>query len=167
MNTEAVTGRVVVGVDGSASSVMALREAQHIAQATGARLDVVSCWNIPATAAPPVESIAEGIKEAAWQRLQEEVAVALGSPAPDNVSTRLLQGQPRQELIELSKGSDLLVVGRRGFGGFAGLLMGSVSRACVAHAHCPVMVVNAGERDERSRDVASPAGKANDGAAHP
>jgi nucleotide-binding universal stress UspA family protein len=48
-------------------------------------------------------------------------------------------------LIEESKAADMLVLGRRGHGGFGGLLLGSVSSACVAHAHCPVLVVHSPE----------------------
>ncbi|MGA7206344.1 MAG: universal stress protein, partial [Specibacter sp.] len=55
----------------------------------------------------------------------------------------LEQGPPRQSLIEASREASMLVLGRRGFGGFAGLLMGSVSSACASHAHCPVLIVHA------------------------
>ena len=58
---------------------------------------------------------------------------------------RLVQGHPRSTLIEESKSADMLVLGRRGHGGFGGLLLGSVSSACVAHAHCPVLVVHGPE----------------------
>ena len=71
---------------------------------------------------------------------------AFGPETPDNVEVRLAQGHPRHVLIEESKSADMLVLGRRGHGGFGGLLLGSVSSACVAHAHCPVLVVHSPEK---------------------
>jgi nucleotide-binding universal stress UspA family protein len=59
-----------------------------------------------------------------------------------------VRGAARQALIEASKGARMLVVGRRGHGRFGGLLIGSVSSACVAHAHCPVVVVHVPEPDK-------------------
>lgn len=52
-----------------------------------------------------------------------------------------MNGFPAQELIEASRDADLLVVGSRGGGGFARLMMGSVSDQAVRHAYCPVVVV--------------------------
>lgn len=70
---------------------------------------------------------------------------AFGADTPANVESRLIQGHPRPTLIEASKDADLVVVGRRGHGGFGGMLIGSVSSALVAHAHCPVLVVHSPE----------------------
>jgi nucleotide-binding universal stress UspA family protein len=62
------------------------------------------------------------------------------TPAVD-VTSAMEEGNPVEVLIERSKECDLLVVGSRGHGGFAGMLLGSVSQHLVAHAHCPVVVV--------------------------
>lgn len=135
-------GRIVVGIDRSPGSIAALKEAQRIAQAMGSWLDVVECWAVPSAVAVPSALGAVNYEEGAKKLLQETVTSALGSPLPSNVSTSLVNGQSRRKLVEMSEGADMLVVGRRGHGGFAGLLLGSVSQACVAYSHCPVLVVN-------------------------
>jgi nucleotide-binding universal stress UspA family protein len=56
------------------------------------------------------------------------------------------EGHAATELVDKSKGVDMLVVGSRGLGGFRGLLLGSVSQQCAPHAHCPVVIVPAEER---------------------
>ena len=63
-----------------------------------------------------------------------------GSSAP-SVTVRSVSGSPAAELIKAGTGADLLVVGARGSGGFARLLMGSVSAQVTHHAPCPVVVV--------------------------
>ncbi len=137
---------IVVGVDGSDASVEALCEAQALAIPLAAQVVALACWDVP-----PVYDgyVAMGINDfdvRAGEILQEAVAKAFGLETPDNVETRLVQGHPRPTLIEASKSADMLVLGRRGHGGFGGLLMGSVSSACVAHAHCPVLVVHSPSR---------------------
>ena len=56
------------------------------------------------------------------------------------------EGNAATEVVDKSKGADMLVVGSRGLGGFRGLLLGSVSQQCAPHAHCPVVIVPAEER---------------------
>jgi nucleotide-binding universal stress UspA family protein len=70
-----------------------------------------------------------------------KAAAQLGEAQPLSVTVRAVNGLPAQELIEASRDADLLVVGSRGGGGFARLMMGSVSDQVVRHAHCPVVVV--------------------------
>lgn len=65
----------------------------------------------------------------------------LGESKPSSVRVRAVNGFPARELIEASRDADLLVVGSRGGGGFARLLLGSISDHVVHHAHCPVVVV--------------------------
>jgi nucleotide-binding universal stress UspA family protein len=137
---------IVVGVDGSDASVEALKWAQELALPLGARIVALACWDYP-----PVYDgyVAMGINDfdvRAREILQEAMAKAFGAEPPPNVESRLEQGRPRHTLIDASRKADMLVVGRRGHGGFSGLLLGSVSSACVAHAHCPVLVVHTPEK---------------------
>jgi nucleotide-binding universal stress UspA family protein len=83
----------------------------------------------------------EGFKYAADQVLQQALADAF-EELPPFVHARLVRGKPGPLLIDASRNAALLIVGRRGHGGF---VLGSVSSACVSHAHCPVLVVHAPE----------------------
>jgi nucleotide-binding universal stress UspA family protein len=65
----------------------------------------------------------------------------LGEEPPVLVRPHVKQGRPAKTLIEDSENADLLVVGKRGHGGFAGLVLGSVSQHVAAYAKCPVAVV--------------------------
>ncbi|GAA3666496.1 universal stress protein [Arthrobacter ginkgonis] len=135
--------RIVVGVDGSASSIEALRQAQRIARGLGARIEATACWEAPRMS-DQYELMGIGdFEKRARQILVEALTAAYGPDRPSNVSAHLRQGNPRPQLIEASKDADILVLGRRGHGGFPGLLLGSVSSACIARAHCPVLVVHA------------------------
>jgi nucleotide-binding universal stress UspA family protein len=145
MNPSRDIRSIVVGVDGSDASVEALKWAQELALPLGARLVALACWDYP-----PVYDgyVAMGIHDfdvRAGEILKETVDKAFGTETPPNVEARLEQGRPRHTLIDASRSADMLVVGRRGHGGFGGLLLGSVSSACVAHAHCPVLVVHTPE----------------------
>ncbi|MEJ5254970.1 MAG: universal stress protein [Acidimicrobiales bacterium] len=137
--------RVVVGVDGSAGSRAALAFAAEEARLRGARLEVVVAWQYPVLTTmpafgvlPPVEEMAAEAREGLLQFLQDE---RLTDDPQLEVTPVVVQGPAAAALIEASKGADLLVVGSRGHGGFTGLLLGSVSQACVTHATCPVVVV--------------------------
>jgi nucleotide-binding universal stress UspA family protein len=68
--------------------------------------------------------------------------VAEATSDPDAVEEEAVQDHPAQRLIEAAKEAELLVVGSRGHGGFAGLLLGSVSHACAQHAGCPVVIIH-------------------------
>ena len=77
----------------------------------------------------------------AVQETVAKTAAELGQPQPSSVTVRTMSGFPAHELIAASREADLVVLGSRGAGGFARLMMGSVSGQVVQHAHCPVVVV--------------------------
>lgn len=133
--------RVVVGVDGSASSVAALRWAARVGGALGLGIDAVCSWQYPASFG--MSGGLDGWDPTADARttLEEALTTAFGHEHPAGLHSRVTQGQAAQVLLAASRGAELLVVGSRGHGGFAGLLLGSVSTQCAAHAPCPVVVV--------------------------
>jgi nucleotide-binding universal stress UspA family protein len=141
---------IVVGVDGSASAQEALRFAVQEAQLRGAGVRAVmgvylatmayggmAGWGPAGTGLDPTE-----LEERARAALDTAVD-ALGEPADMQVERVVDFGQPAQVLIEEARGAELLVVGSRGHGGFAGLMLGSVSHQCAMHASCPVVIVHA------------------------
>lgn len=136
------TGRIVVGVDGSAPSKAALRWAAGMAALTGWQLDVVMTWQPAMTFGWEV-----GVGNIDWQGDTEKALTAIvddlfGPHRPHYLRTFALMGDAAHKLIEHSGGARMLVVGNRGLGGFLGLLLGSVSSKCAAHATCPVLVVH-------------------------
>jgi nucleotide-binding universal stress UspA family protein len=145
--------RVVVGVDGSAGSLAALRWALAQARRTVARVEAVCAWQDPSTfglalGAAPAMMDAGQVSAAAEKALAEAVAEAIGPAADGDVTvvTRVIEGHPAQVLTQAADGAQLLVVGRRGHTALiemalAGMALGSVSRYCVQHAPCPVVVV--------------------------
>jgi nucleotide-binding universal stress UspA family protein len=138
--------RVVVGVDGSEESVTALRWAARYAQQAGASVRAVLAWHYPgAVGGPPMEHspLRPQTERQMQDRLNEAVAQVYPDPGSDGVAATVSYGHPAEVLIGESEDADLLVVGYRGHGGFAGMHVGSVSMHCVTHAHCPVTVVRA------------------------
>lgn len=133
---------IVAGVDGSPSSVVALRYAATLAHALGAPLEVVTAWTSPPLV--PRLAIEWSPDQEARELLDASIYEAFGDDPPAGITSAVLPGSPARSLIELSARCAMLVLGTRGHGGFVGLLLGSVSAACVAHAHCPVLIV----RDE-------------------
>jgi nucleotide-binding universal stress UspA family protein len=138
----ATRGRVVVGVDGSAHSKLALQRAAELAAQTGATLEPVIAWQYPATAHTYALTDWSPERDAA-ETLRLALEEAFPSGVPDWVTPTVAPGPAAHALIEASRGAELIVVGSRGHGGFAGLLLGSVSSACSEYAHCPVLVMRA------------------------
>ena len=135
-------GRIVVGVDGSEASVRALGWAARQGGLTGATVEVVACWDWPSSygwGMPlPADYRPDADAEAALEQLVAGVRAAHPGVA---FRTRVVEGHPARVLVDLSGGADLLVVGSRGHGEFAGMLLGSVSEHCVTNARCPVLVL--------------------------
>jgi nucleotide-binding universal stress UspA family protein len=141
-----VTG-IVVGVDGSANSEQALHWAMEEAAAHNAPLTIIavhpvmkSYWTGRPVSLEVDHPALEHTREAV-EKLTQEAASRLGDARPASVNVRVFDGFPAEELIEASHDADVIVVGSRGGGGFARLLLGSVSSQVVQHAACPVVVV--------------------------
>ena len=133
---------IVVGVDGSESSLDALRWAARQASLTGASLRVITTWEISsATGWAPSFPPDYDPEQVSQQMLDEAVSGTLGAELKIPVERIVKEGHPAPVLIEAAAGADLLVVGCRGHGAFTGMLIGSVSEHLVAHAPCPVVVV--------------------------
>jgi nucleotide-binding universal stress UspA family protein len=136
---------IVVGVDGSGHSRRALERAAAEAVAHGAPLTVLTIHQAVRDVYGGVShytedaALTDKAKEAA-QAETDQVLGALGS-RPPSVAVTAVHGLPVDELIKASQGADMLVLGRRGQGGFARLTMGSVTSQVAHHAHCPVLIV--------------------------
>jgi nucleotide-binding universal stress UspA family protein len=140
---------ITVGVDGSGHSQRALDWAIGEAGVWKAPLTVLAVhevagnyWTGHPMTFPADQPEKEKTRLAAQEAAQRAVEAA-GEPGPVSVTVRAVSGLAAQELIAASADSDLVVVGSRGGGGFAKLMLGSVTSKVVAHAHCPVVVIPA------------------------
>lgn len=133
--------RVVVGVDGSPSSLEAIDWVGDYAAATNAPVELVAVWDWPNSYGWAIP-LPEGYNPSAdAERVLSESSARLLAGHPGlSVTTKAVEGHPAQVLVALSNGARLLVVGSRGHGQFAGMVIGSVSEHCAAQAHCPVLV---------------------------
>ena len=132
---------VIAGVDGSPSSKAALRWAQSFAAMSGGRLDVLMAWHVPTTFAGPGYIPAVSNLSVDHEKLLNEVVdEVFGADRPSYMTLLVREGHAAHLLVEASTDADLIVVGSRGHGGFAGLLLGSVSAKVAEHAACPVLI---------------------------
>ena len=140
---------IVVGVDGSGHSRKALERAAAEAACHGVPLTVLVVHQAVrdvygrASHYQDDADLTEKAKEAAKAETDEVVSGLSAKPA--SVTVTAAHGLPADELIKASEGADMIVVGRRGAGGFARLLMGSVSDQVVRYAHCAVLVIPSDE----------------------
>jgi nucleotide-binding universal stress UspA family protein len=137
------TNEVIVGVDGSPTSIDALRWAIDEAKHTGAVVVAVHSWEVPfvgdltGTAVMPDRRLLEDGAQATLDH-----AIAAAGDHPDvKVRGEVREGAAARNLLDRSADARMLVVGARGHGGFVGLLVGSVATQCVNHAVVPVVVV--------------------------
>ena len=133
------TAHVVVGIDGSADSITALRWAEGYAATTAARLEVLCVWRWPIDYGYPVVNTAYS-PETDAKAIAEQAVADLGLPTAQ-VSISIVEGEAGHELVRRSEHADLLVVGTHGHRVVSSLLLGSVSNYCVHHATIPVAVV--------------------------
>src|SRR3954447_17900814 len=146
MTDKAAKPTIVVGTDGSDSSRAALCWAAQQARHTGATLRAVYAWDVP-----PVSGLALGfvpepdpdVTATAGREVSKKVTDMLTASGYTDVPVeiRVLQGHAAQALLDEAADASLIVVGRRGVGGFAAAVMGSVSRYVSAHAPVPVVVI--------------------------
>jgi nucleotide-binding universal stress UspA family protein len=145
---------IIVGVDGSGHSQQALRWAIQEALVRRAPLTVLTVhqtiigWAGGPVSYPGDKTATEQARKAA-QDETDTVLEELAGQHPDSVTVEAVSGIPAQALLNAADNAnaDMIVVGSRGAGGFASLLMGSVSTQVAQHAHCPVVVIPADERE--------------------
>jgi nucleotide-binding universal stress UspA family protein len=147
-------GVVVVGVDGSAGARAALRWAMAEARLRKTRLRVVHAWTFSYPGGVGYGYLGETLDafpggglsnlHRASERLIDHTIAELAAEAEGlEIEREIVEGAAAEVLVGAATEHDLLVVGSRGHGGFAGLLLGSVSQQCAHHARCPVVIVQA------------------------
>jgi len=138
-------GTIVVGVDGSECGDRALRFALAEARLRSADVRAVLAWSMPYYEFPiPVDDVQSGAV-ALLDGAVDRVVADENEPVPA-ISRIVTQGQTSAVLLDESKGAELLVVGSRGHGGLASLLLGSTSMQCAHHAACPIAIVRGASR---------------------
>lgn len=146
MTEDAEVRKIVVGVDGSEHAVRALRWAADEATLRGIELQMVTCWAYPPVLAVMPLDVNPWNDRDFHEHARAELQAAVTKVGLDDVAfpwrADVRCGPAAQVLIGESEHAELMVVASRGRGGFAGLLLGSVSQQVVAHAKCPVVVVH-------------------------
>ena len=149
-----MTGRIVVGVDGSEGSLQALRWAAEEAAIRDAIVVAAVIWQSPydylfesTLYDVPVDE--RKLVDGARETLSKAIAT-VGAEHPEvRIEPLVVEGDPAETLCEQAESADLLVVGSRGRGAFGELLLGSVSSKCAHHCHRPVLIVPKGAQDDR------------------
>ena len=137
-----VESEIVVGVDGSAGSVVALRVALEEARVHGARLHVVLAWQLTwSEIALETPALVKKVEEHAAEVLEQVLEAVSADRDGVEISSEIVNGHASAVLLEAAWGAKLLVVGTRGTGGVRGTLVGSVAHAAIHHSRCPVLVV--------------------------
>jgi nucleotide-binding universal stress UspA family protein len=144
---------IVVGVDQSDGAKAALVFAHEEARLRNAKVRAIHAWQFGYIgytgfegAVPMLGGDIAQVRDAATAALDAAVRETLPDPGDVEIEQRVVEGTAGGVLVDESKQADLLVVGSRGHGGFAHLLLGSVSQQCAHHATCPVAIVPNGSR---------------------
>ena len=132
--------KIVVGIDGSEASSDALRYAHGEAVSSGAELVAVTVWEVPVMAAAYITT--EEVDGAMDPWMEGFIAEVLGEDGAA-VKRAPASGSAAAALLEEAEDADTLIVGTRGHGGLAGVIMGSVSHQLANHTPCPLTVVPA------------------------
>jgi nucleotide-binding universal stress UspA family protein len=143
---------IIVGIDGSGHSQKALEWAAREAGLRRTPLTVLTVRQAvagftgvpviyPLTGGPTIEDVRQQA-----QAETDKVLEGIGDKRPAEVTVRAVDGFPADELLRAAEGAEMIVVGSRGIGGFARLVMGSVSTQVTHHAKCPVVVIPADDR---------------------
>ena len=148
---------IVVGIDGSPQSILALRWATTLAPTLGATIVGVAAWQLESAYGAPRRTGGWDPKVIADEGIAKALTEAFGGNPPAGLTTESYRGQPTKVLLERSKSAAMLILGSRGYGGFKGLLLGSVSTACAAHAECPVLVVREAPEPSLAADASGEA----------
>jgi len=138
-------GGILVAHDGSTHAEGALRTAARLATALKTHVTVVRAWNLSTAPRPDSRAVDymppfEDFEAATLAALEHDVSPIRAHNPDVGITTTVVHGSPAKKLIEASTSVDMIVMGSRGHGGFAGLVLGSVSEQVVRHAHCPVFV---------------------------
>jgi nucleotide-binding universal stress UspA family protein len=139
-------GKIIVGIDGSKEALSALRWAVDEARHRGATVEALHVWHFVYMGDPMgISAVASmGDVEASAKLVVEEALAEAGAAGAEvGLTGRAIEGAASKVLIEEAAEADLLVVGRRGRGGFLGLLLGSVAQQLAHHAPCPLVIVPA------------------------
>ncbi|QGN33508.1 universal stress protein [Microlunatus sp. Gsoil 973] len=136
------TPRIVVGVDGSPSSLAALRWSKYLAPLVGAEIEAITTWKVPPALLAGSLFDPDVLEQIARSTLESAVRDVFDGSVQTKVVQTTREASPVDCLVEASSSATLVLVGNRGRGGFAGMVIGSVSSAVAAHAHCPVLVVH-------------------------
>jgi nucleotide-binding universal stress UspA family protein len=137
---------IVVGVDGSQPAAEALRYALRLAKLERSKLWVVTAWHVPAVSfgsvgAAPLLDLRETFEMDAMAISAQALEAVAAEAAGQEIEAIVKEGHPAKVLLDAAKDASTLVVGSRGLGGFAELLLGSVSHECAKRANCPVVIV--------------------------
>jgi nucleotide-binding universal stress UspA family protein len=148
---------IVVGVDGKSTGQAALMFAMREATMRGSALEVVTAWTWDAAYLPTLGVQPAAVRERAEQAQEVAISAALASTiAPPVISRHVVQGEAGPALLEVAKPADYLVVGTEHRSAVSRALLGSVSRYCMRHATCPVVVVPEGRPLAEARRATQP-----------